>query len=308
MIALIEQHAARAREVARRVAPPAQWERTGLTEWSCGDLPQVVTRTVLGAELPSYPALVDRQSFVDLTLFEAQETAEAAHRAGVRRLLFMAAKSPLAALGKRAPPPFAQRPGLPTPRAEMDAFRALVLTRVVDDAFGLSDGAELPRSKPTFERLLSAGLPRLAPVFDALTRAIAAASGELDKTARALDAAAKQPSGSAAAADIRAQLELLFAPDLLLHVELQRLEQFPRYLRAAQSRLQRAVNDPRKDASKAEPFAPIWQAFLAKRGVAREQGSPDACTSRSRSCACRGRAEFKRGIHSIGRSRRGQSG
>jgi ATP-dependent helicase HrpA len=59
---------------------------------------------------------------------------------------------------------------------------------------------------------------------------------------------------------------------LLLYVDLQLLEQFPRYLRAAQSRLQRAVNDPRKDASKAEPFAPIWQAFLAKRSAAREQG------------------------------------
>lgn len=229
------------------------------------------TRTVLGTELPSYPALVDRQSSVDLTLCEAEDAAVIAHRAGVRRLLLLAAKSPLGALGKRAPPPFAQRPGLPTPRAEMEAFRELVLLRVVDDAFGLADDAQLPRGKSAFDGMLNAGLPRLAPVFDALTRAVAAASGELDKTLRALDAAAKQPSGSAAVADIRAQLQQLFPPDLLLYVDLQRLEQFPRYLRAAQARLQRAVNDPRKDASKAEPFTPVWQAFLAKRAAVREQ-------------------------------------
>ena len=70
---------------------------------------------------------------------------------------------------------------------------------------------------------------------------------------------------------MRAQLELLLLPDTLQHAELARLEHYPRYLRAAQARLARAINDPRKDASKAEPFAPVWQAFLAKRASLRDQ-------------------------------------
>jgi ATP-dependent helicase HrpA len=129
----------------------------------------------------------------------------------------------------------------------------------------------LPRSKPAFEQLLAAGLPRLTPVFEQLTRAIAQAAGELDKTLRALEQAAKQPSGAAAAADIRLQLEQLFAPDTLRDAELARLEQFPRYLRAALARLTRAIHDPRKDAGKAEPFGPLWQAFLAKRPTLRDR-------------------------------------
>jgi ATP-dependent helicase HrpA len=255
------------------VAPPAEWQRTGIVAWSFGELPRVVTRTVLGTELPSYPALVDRQSSVDLTLFEVAQDAEVAHLGGVRRLLALAAKSQLAALGKRAPAPFAKRPGWPVPRAEMDAFRELVLGRVVSEAFGLVSGAALPRDKLAFERLLAAGLPRLGPAFDALARTVGQASAELDKTVRALDAAVKQQSGGAAVAEIRAQLEQLFPPDLLEHVELERLDHFPRYLRAAQSRLTRAINDPRKDASKAEPFTPLWQAFLAKRSSARDQAA-----------------------------------
>jgi ATP-dependent helicase HrpA len=148
-----------------------------------------------------------------------------------------------------------------------------VLARVATDAFGLFEGAELPRSKAAFERLLAAGLPRLAPVFELTTRVIAQASGELDKTLRALDGAAKQPSGAAAATDIKTQLEQLFAPDVWRNAELQRLEHVPRYLRGVQARLTRAVNDPRKDASKAEPFASLWQAFLAKRQSVRDQTS-----------------------------------
>jgi len=148
-----------------------------------------------------------------------------------------------------------------------------VLARVVNEAFGLFDGAELPRSKPAFDRLLAAGLPRLSPAFELTARAIATAAGELDKTLRALDGAATQPSGTAAAADIRVQLELLFSPDTWLWVERRQLEHFPRYLRAAQARLTRAINDPRKDASKSEPFTPVWQAFLAKRASLRDQAS-----------------------------------
>jgi ATP-dependent helicase HrpA len=268
---LLEQHAARAREVARHAASPSEWERSDLTSWSFGELPQVVMRELLGSELPAYPALVDRGKSVDVKLFEEQTAAESAHRAGVARLLQLAAKSPLSALGKRVPAPFTRRPGLPAPRAEAEAFRERVLGRVVAEAFDLFDETELPRSKAEFERRLAAGLPRLSPVFEQTTRAIESANAELEKTLRALEAAAKEPSGAAASADIKTQLGLLFVPELLLEVETQRLEHFPRYLRAAQSRLIRAINDPRKDASKSEPFAPLWQKFLAKRVVARDQ-------------------------------------
>jgi ATP-dependent helicase HrpA len=270
--ALLEQHLARAREALQRAPAPVEWERTELTTWDVGELPAFVTRQVLGTQLRFYPALVDQQRSVALRLFDSEEVALAAHRGGVGRLLHLASKSPLGALGKRAPAPFSRRLGLPAPRAEADAFRELVLSRVVREAFELVDGHELPRSKAAFERLLARGLPELGPVFEQTTRVMANAAAELDKTLRALDLASRQPSGGAAATDIRAQLDQLFAPDTLLHAERQQLEQLPRYLRAAQARLTRAINDPRKDASKSEPFTPVWQAFLAKRASAREAG------------------------------------
>ena len=52
---------------------------------------------------------------------------------------------------------------------------------------------------------------------------------------------------------------------------LARLAHYPRYLRAAQVRLGRAVDDPQKDARKLAPFAPVWASFLAKFGAARDQ-------------------------------------
>ncbi|MGC4025368.1 MAG: DUF3418 domain-containing protein [Mesorhizobium sp.] len=155
---------------------------------------------------------------------------------------------------------------MPPPRAESDAFRDTVLARVVNDAYALDDEARpLPRTKAEFEQLFSAGLARLPGVFDTLQRLIASADAELQSTERALENATKQARARAAVADIRVQLQQLFPPDLLLHVELARLEQYPRYLRAAQARLMRAVNDPSKDSAKAAPFVPVWQAFLDKQ-------------------------------------------
>jgi ATP-dependent helicase HrpA len=154
------------------------------------------------------------------------------------------------------------------PRVQSDAFRDLILLRTVQDAFGLSDAVKPPRTKAEFDALLAAGTPRLEASFQRIVRAIGAAATELEKAARALDSAAKQPSGAAAARDVQAQLDELFPNDLLRDIELSQLEQFPRYLRAAQTRLSRAVNDPRKDAEKAAPFGPLWASFLAKRASA----------------------------------------
>jgi ATP-dependent helicase HrpA len=269
--ALIERYAGRAREMVRGSSAPAAWQRAGLTTWDFDALPAFVTRPLNGVALRAFPALVDRQASVELALFETEMAALTSHRAGVRRLVQLALKGALAALGKRAPAPFTRRVGLPAPRVEVEAFRELLLARVVDQAFELGDETRLPRDKAAFQRLLAAGTPRLTPTFEQLTRAVAAANAELDKTLRALGAAAPQPSAAAASADIRAQLEQLFPVDSLAWVDLERLLHFPRYLRAAQARLTRAIHDPRKDASKAEQLAPLWRAFLEKRVTARDQ-------------------------------------
>ena len=273
---LMRQHGADARAAFARSAPPAQWERTGITTWDFGDLPDFVVRRVAGAELRSYPALVDRQKSLDLSLLESARAADAATRLGVRRLLTLAAKSPLSVFAKQSPAPFARRGGFLASRAEVEAFRELFLARIVEEAFQLSDTAPVPRQKAAFDALLATGVPRIAPAFKRIERAVSLASGELQATLRALDSAAKHPSSTAASAEIRAQLEQLFPQDMLRTVELAQLEHFPRYLRAAQARLTRAISDPRKDADKLAPLAPLWSTFLSKHAAAADRDAARA--------------------------------
>ncbi len=268
---LLRSHGARARAAWKSTAPSPSWERKGLVAWDFGDLPSFVTRRLGGTELRSYPALVDRATSVDLALLESSQAAETATRAGVRRLLSIAARRELSSVAPRTPPAFTQPNGGPPSRANDEAFRAMVLARVLDEAFGLGDGSALPRTKTAFEALVASGTPRIAPAFRLLSDAIARIATELNKTLKALRAASSHPSGTAAVLEIRAQIELLFPTDLVATTPLTILQQLPRYLRACEIRLGRAVTDPRKDAEKLAPFAPAWAEFLAKGGSARDQ-------------------------------------
>ena len=182
----------------------------------------------------------------------------------------LAARSPLSVFAKQCPGPFVSRNGFLVSRAENEAFRELFMNRVVEEAFACARGLPAPRTKAAFDAQLAAGIPRVALAFKRVERAAVAAASELQNTLQALNAGAKHPSGTAASAEIRAQITQLFPPDLISTVELARLEHFPRYLRAAQARLTRAISDPRKDADKLAPFAPLWAAFLAKQPADRD--------------------------------------
>ena len=268
---LWRRHGARALEAWKRATPSTSIERKGLKAWDFGDLAPFVSRRVSGTEVRTYPALVDRGTSVDLELLESSNAAEAATRAGLRRLVTLAARSELSAVAPRIPPSFARPDGAPRARSEHEAFRATVLQRIVDDAFGLSTEPPLPRTKRAFDGLVASGTPRIATVFRLYADAIARASSELDGVIHGLRSAAKHPGAKVAIIEIRSHIDALFPDDLLASAPLARLEHLPRYLRAVQARLGRAIADPRKDAEKQASIMPLWTAFLSKERTARDR-------------------------------------
>jgi ATP-dependent helicase HrpA len=270
--ALLAQYGARARAEWKKTEPVRAADKKGLTTWDFGELAPFVVRRVGNVDVRSYPALVDQGKSVDLVLLESSAAAEAASRAGVRRLFMLAARQTLSAITPRLPAAFTRPNGAAPSRAESETFRATLLQRIVDAAFDLEgDDVVLPRDKLDFERRLREGTPRIDPAFRVFVEAIKPVSAALDELLRALRNASKHPSGRHALEDIYAQLEHLFPDDLIAWVPLRRLDHYPRYLRAAQARLQRAIGDPRKDADKLAPFKPLWTTFLAKRANARDQ-------------------------------------
>jgi ATP-dependent helicase HrpA len=270
---LWSEHGARARAAWTEGGAGSQWERKGLKAWDFGDLPSVVTRRVSGMTVRAHPSLVDRGATVDLVLLASAAAAEAATRAGTRRLLANVLSGRLSAFSPRVPGPFPLPSGEPPSRAQQEAFRARAMLRVVEHAFDLDGGAALPRSKREFDALVARGAPRIESSFRVVAELVQGVCRELESTLRALRSASKHPTAKGAIAEIRAQLERLFPEDLIAWIPFERLQHVPRYVRAAQARLERAIADPRKDAEKLSRIQPAWTAFLAKESTARDRAA-----------------------------------
>lgn len=260
---LLKQYGARARAEWQKKAEKEK-PRTGFTTWNFGELERFVMRRVGDIEVRRYPAIVDKRSSVDIELMDSSSAAEEATEAGLRRLFQLGARQTLSAVVPRLPAAFARPSGAQASRAETESFRADLVDRIVELAFRL-DSEPIPRTAAEFEGRLKAGLPRVSAAAKVVTDAILPVHAELGETLAALRSAGKHPSGRLALLDIQAQLEHLFPLDLMAWVPIARLGHYPRYLRAARARLQRAIADPRKDADKHAPFAPLWTAFLAKK-------------------------------------------
>ena len=85
--------------VAQAALPKSDLERTGLTEWSFGDLPRHVDSSYAGGRggagtVRAYPALVDRRTSVELRLVADPEEQARLSRRGIRRLLALSSPSP----------------------------------------------------------------------------------------------------------------------------------------------------------------------------------------------------------------------
>ncbi|MGC4067053.1 MAG: DUF3418 domain-containing protein [Polyangiaceae bacterium] len=258
---LVERFTPMAREMLRTASPHPDFARTGLTRWDFGTLPSTVARRVGDLEIPAYPALLDRSTHVDLALLESRDSAERAHRDGLMRLIQLQLRPTIATLTTRAPTPFPRRLGERFTSAQLSSFRDELVSLAIEDAFSLPPLDALPRSAADFEALMARGTPHLNHAFGNVLRTVQSVGVELDRTLRAIDDASKHPSGTQALMDVRTQLEGLFPERLLSSIPLARLGQYSRYLRAIQIRLSRALVDPRKDAAKFAPLAPLLREY-----------------------------------------------
>ncbi|CAN5856032.1 ATP-dependent RNA helicase HrpA [soil metagenome] len=229
-------------------------ERTGLRAWDFDTLPASVTVDVGGRRVQAYPALVDAEHHVDVKLLESQAAAAAATRDGLRRLYLFALSTSYSKLEVQLPASFAKDQ------------RKLIITRALDDALGLDD--ELPRDKAAFTARVAHGSRALPDTLGELVRTVQTIVERMAKIGALTKPLIGKPGVvKAFVDDVSSQLSALLPADLMKTTSLARQRHILRYLDAIVVRLQRYGVDPAKDAQKAQPLAPLWQQFLARRST-----------------------------------------
>ncbi len=268
---LQDRWAGRAREsVARTVtrpaprahtpAAPAITERTGMTTWEVGDLPESVELNHSGGTVRGYPALVDDGASVSLRVESTAAAAERVTRGGVRRLLLAAVASPASYVLDH----LTQAEKLSLAASPYSSVKALIedaRVAIADDVVA----AQPVRGTAQFERARDEFARR---VTDDLFRTVSLVAEILTLQRDVNRAISGQNSMTllAALGDLKSQGAALVFPGFIARTGLQRLTHLPRYLRAMSERVRALAENPGRDRTRMTEFERVLGAYSEAGG------------------------------------------
>jgi ATP-dependent RNA helicase HrpA len=246
-------------------AASAGLERTGLTEWSIGDLPRIVALPGTGQTVRGYPALVDEGATVGVRVLDTSAAQAATMAAGTRRLLLLTIPSPMRWVTDHLIGP-ARLALAGAPHGSAAAALDDVLVAAVDALVAAAGGPAWDAA--AFARLRDDVAGELADetlrVATAVVEVFDAAS-DVEQRLQTLRADALQEARQ----DVARQLGRLVYPGFVAATGAARLPDLLRYLRAAARRLERLPDNPAVDRDRMRAIHELEQAYEARRTAGR---------------------------------------
>jgi ATP-dependent helicase HrpA len=243
------------------------------TDWTFGELPELMEIQRGGHTLIGFPALIDKGQSVEIEVFDEPDVAAAKHRAGLRRLVALQIKEPLKYLEKNIPD--LQKMAMAyMSLGTADELRDQIIDVALDRAY-LSD--PLPTDAASFKARVEEGRTRLNLIAQEVARLAGTVLVEYAAAARKLKDA-KPPKD--VADDISGQLQRLMPKRFVALTPYTQLQHFPRYLKAITLRLDKLKGDPARDAQRLTELRPLDQRYT--RRLADLKGVLDARTDEFR--------------------------
>jgi ATP-dependent helicase HrpA len=225
-------------------------DSSGATAWTFGALPELMEVKVGAGTTLGFPALVDMGESVRLAAFDTEDKARAEHRRGMARLFALQLAAQVKAIEKLPGlrETALQFISLGTEKELREQLVAVTLERTC-----LMD--PLPTEESAFETRREAARGRILLVAQEILRLLGIILAEHALLAKKL--AAMQKAFPQACADIGAQLAELMPKKFIAITPFERLQHYPRYLKAITLRLEKARSDPARDAR----LMADWQAL-----------------------------------------------
>ncbi|WP_281177683.1 ATP-dependent RNA helicase HrpA [Endozoicomonas arenosclerae] len=239
-------------------------EQEGLKDWSCGELPEEITRKVGGLVLKTYPALVDQKSAVAVKLFEDRAMAEATHRMGLTRLLQFKLSSQLKfALSKMKHLKQVKllTTGIMQARALEEDLQAFLISEVF-----VHDPADWPRNEAAFKALIEERKGHLVPFaeeMDSLLFDIFQKAHNVSKQLKGKISFDRAFSLS----DIKQHLVQLIYPGFLCDAGIEWLRHYPRFLEGIEVRQEKLPAQVNKDRAWSEELGNLYKAWEKRKAI-----------------------------------------
>ncbi len=266
-----------------------RWERFGLVDWTCGDLPErVVVSEGPGPAVHAWPGVEFAEGVVNVRLFRDPEPARTASPAGQRRLVELALQKDFAWLEKdlRA---LARFEDLYAPMGGGEELRETALehlrrhilaadpwpglTRASFEAAAAVARARGPGLAMQFMDRLGLVLQLQQQVRKRIGASVVAAGTARPRALSSLSQLGA-PAAAPAANPLAEELNNLLPPRFLEKVPYEKLPDMVRYLKGLLIRAERAALNPAKNEDRLRQLAPYQQA-LAKL-LAPPKKSPEA--------------------------------
>ena len=237
------------------------------TDWTFGELPELLEVRRGAQTMVGFPALIDRGTAVAIEVFDEPASASSRHRDGLRRLVALQIREALKYLEKNIPD-LQKMSVLYLALGTAEELREQIIGLAIDRAF-LAD--PLPTDGASFSRRVDEGRGRLTLIANEIARAAQAVLLDLAAAARKLkDVRAPKEVSE----DIEAQLARLVTKRFLQTTPWPQLAHLPRYLKGVVMRLDKWRSDPTRDTARMAELRPIEQRYL--RALAERKGVRDA--------------------------------
>lgn len=237
----------------------SDFERDNILSWDFNELPETSELKRGSVVMRAYPALEDKQSDVSLRLLDNPDEAMALSLQGVTRLLLMAQSQTAKYLRKE----LLKGKELGLTMAGLGK-RDQVVEQILLAAcyqLGISELAGLPRKQSEFESALSACqgqlVERAQDIADLLVKILTALVDVKNQQKKSKN----QLQLAFAMGDINTQLQRLIYPNFLWQTPLLWLQQYPRYFKAMQVRLEKAPSQVQKDKVGISELAGLWAKY-----------------------------------------------
>ena len=253
--------------------PDPVHNRAKVMKWDFGDLERQVEvsptemvhegRKVRpgGLKVVAYPALVDEVTHAALRLMPTAQAAGDAHQRGVLRLMALEHRDQLEAEVRRMSGWQEMALLYSTAGSPVDIKR-LLMDRTAEVAFlGKLENAQEMRLEAEFRAALMVGEDKVEAAAREVAGVMHRTMRQAQSTLLLLDRT-KLPAQQEAAADVRDQLDHLLVPDYLRITPWEWLSEYPRYLKAVESRLLKLHGaGMAKDERAMVEVLPRWQAY-----------------------------------------------
>ena len=246
------------------------------TDWTFGELPELLEIRKGAQTLIGFPALMDAGDAVTIEVFDEPEAAAAKHRAGLRRLFALQIKDALKYLEKNIPDlqkmavsfmQVGRGEGAAQAGGTLEELRTQIIALAVDRAFLLDP---LPTDAIAFKRRLEEGRGRLTLIANEVARLAGVILLEYAAAARKVK---DSKNAADACADAQQQLQRMIPKQFLMATPWERLQHLARYCKAVTLRLDKYRADPARDAARMAELRPLEQRYW--RLVAERKGAVD---------------------------------